>query len=318
MELRHLRYFVALASSLSFTKAAERVHVAQSTLSHQIKQLEEEMGRPLFDRIGKRISLTEAGEAFLGHALRAIQEIDQGIGTLKAFGAEISGAVRIGATQTFNLGFIPECVAAFITLHPTVQPLVSELSADAIGNRLRNGELDLGISYRPESQGELHFEPLFDEEMVLVVGRNHPLAQRKRVRMVELNRQRMVLLPKEFSTRRMIDDCFRTCAAEPVVAAEMNAVAPMLATVARTDVAAIVAQNAVPVGDELRAIALESPTPVRTPGILWKREAQHPQQVRVFAGIVRKLAHGGDMQARQAHALKGRTPKRNGRITGTS
>ncbi|MFW7348377.1 MAG: LysR substrate-binding domain-containing protein [Pigmentiphaga sp.] len=303
MELRHLRYFVALASSLSFTRAAERVHVAQSTLSHQIKQLEQEVGRPLFDRIGKRIALTEAGETFLGHAMRAIQEIDQGLGTLKAFGEELSGSVRIGATQTFNLGFIPECVAAFMALHPTVQMLVNELSADAIDSRLRNDELDLGIAYRPVGPSELHFEALFDEEMVLVVSKSHPLAQRKRVRMVELNRQRMVLLPREFSTRGMIDDCFRTCGAEPVIVAEMNAVASMLATVARTDVAAIVAQNAVPASDDLRAIALESPTPVRTPGILWKRATQHPQQVRAFAGIIRKLAYGGRMRARHGFGV---------------
>jgi LysR family cyn operon transcriptional activator len=73
MELRHLRYFVALAECLSFTRAAERVHVTQSTLSHQIRQLEDELGQPLFDRIGKRVMLTEAGETYLGYASRAPQ-----------------------------------------------------------------------------------------------------------------------------------------------------------------------------------------------------------------------------------------------------
>ena len=71
MELRHLRYFVALAECLSFTRAAERVHVTQSTLSHQIRQLEEEVGQPLFDRIGKKVVTTEAGELFLGYRRRA-------------------------------------------------------------------------------------------------------------------------------------------------------------------------------------------------------------------------------------------------------
>ena len=72
MELRHLRYFVALAESLNFTRAAERLHVTQSTLSHQIRQLEEELGHPLFDRIGKRVILTEAGEILLGYASKAL------------------------------------------------------------------------------------------------------------------------------------------------------------------------------------------------------------------------------------------------------
>lgn len=293
MELRHIRYFVALAGSLSFTRAAERVHVTQSTLSHQIKQLEDEVGRQLFDRIGKRVALTEAGEAFLGHAMRALREIDQGVGSLKAFGLELTGSVRVGTTHTFNLGFIPQCVALFMEKHPTVQIFVNELPADEIDTRLREDELDLGMAYRPSGPSTMHFEPLFDEEMMLVVGKSHPFAQRRRVRMVELNRQRMVLLPTQFATRHMIDECFRTCAAEPVVVAEMNTVAPMLALVSRTDVAAIVARNAIPDSEDLKAIALESPTPVRTPGILWKRDTAHSAQVRAFAAIVRAVAFGG-------------------------
>src|SRR6476661_1284663 len=75
MELRHLRYFVAVAEHLSFTRAAARVHVTQSTLSHQIRQLEDELGHVLFDRIGKRVMLTEAGETFLGYASRALREV---------------------------------------------------------------------------------------------------------------------------------------------------------------------------------------------------------------------------------------------------
>ena len=80
MELRHLRYFTALADCLNFTRAAERVHVTQSTLSHQIRQLEDEVGRPLFERVGKRVVLTDAGELFQSYALRALKEVDQGSG----------------------------------------------------------------------------------------------------------------------------------------------------------------------------------------------------------------------------------------------
>mgnify|MGYP006147732891 CR=1 FL=1 len=118
MELRHLRYFIALAGSLNFTRAAERLHVTQSTLSHQIKQLEDELGRPLFDRVGKRVALTEAGDEFLHHATRALQEIDLGLGALRRDGSDMAGELRIGATHSFNLGFIPDCIAAFQQKHP--------------------------------------------------------------------------------------------------------------------------------------------------------------------------------------------------------
>src|SRR5215475_6312356 len=96
MELRHLRYFEALAETLNFTRAAERVHVTQSTLSHQIRQLEEEIGQPLFDRIGKKVVTTEAGELFLAFATRALKEVDHGIAMLKPSSRGLSGQVRIG------------------------------------------------------------------------------------------------------------------------------------------------------------------------------------------------------------------------------
>ncbi len=250
MELRHLRYFVALAECLSFTRAAERVHVTQSTLSHQIRQLEEEIGHALFDRIGKRVRLTEAGETFLGYASKALREVDQGLSELKRAGDQLSGEVRIGATGTFNIGFVPECLALFLQRYPTVKVSVEELAADAIAQRLIDASLDVGIAYQPSDPTHLWFEPLYTEEMVLVVSPRHPLAQRKRVRMVELHRQSLVLLPSDFATRTMLDECFRSCGAEPVVAAEMNTIAPMIGLVARTQLAAIVSSHAVQPRDE--------------------------------------------------------------------
>ncbi|TWO73388.1 LysR family transcriptional regulator [Caenimonas sedimenti] len=292
MELRHLRYFVALADTLNFTRAAERVHVTQSTLSHQIRQLEDEIGRALFDRIGKRVLLTDAGETFLGYAAKALREVDQGLGDLLRAPDELSGQVRIGSTGTFNIGFVPECMATFLHKHPTVKVTVDELAADTIAQRLLDGTLDIGISYAPPDASHLWFEPLYTEEMVLVVGLQHPLAQRKRVRMVELHRQRMVLLPESFATRGMLDECFRACGAEPMLAAEMNTIAPMIALVARTALATVVSAQAVPPREDIRVIPLESPTPVRTPGILWKRGGKQTAAVRSFANGIRKLALG--------------------------
>ena len=297
MELRHLRYFVALADCLSFTRAAERVHVTQSTLSHQIRQLEEEIGQKLFDRIGKRVVTTEAGALFLGYASRALQEVDQGIAALKPGGGGLTGQVRIGATHTFNIGLIPECVALFLARHPTVRIRVDELSADEIGKRLHAGELDLGIAYRPTGPTELWFEPLYNEEMVLVVSTSHPLAGRKRIRMVELHQQRLVLVPDYFATRSLLDECFKASGAEPLVVAEMSTIAPMLGLVQRTQIGSIVATNAIPAGmTGLVMIPLESPTPIRTPGILWRLGGKQEARVQSFAVILRKTALGNSLR----------------------
>ena len=297
MELRHLRYFVALADCRSFTRAAERTHVTQSTLSHQIRQLEDEIGQPLFDRIGRRVVTTEAGELFFAFASRALKEVDQGIAMLKPGGGNLTGQVRIGATHTFNIGLIPECVALFLARHPTVQIRVEELAAEQIVARLRAGELDIGIAYRPGDPSDLGFEPLYHEEMVLVVGDAHPLAGRKRIRMVELHQQRLVLLPSYFATRTLLDECFLASGAEPVVVAEMSTIAPMLGLVLRMPIAAIVAINAVPRAmSGLQMIPIESPTPVRTPGILWQREVTQSPPVKSFAVIVRKTALGNSLR----------------------
>jgi len=297
MELRHLRYFVALAETLSFTRAAERVHVTQSTLSHQIRQLEEEVGQRLFDRIGKKVVTTEAGELFLGHASRALKEVDSGLAMLKPGGGGLTGQVRIGATHTFNIGLIPECVALFLARHPTVRVRVEELSADQIGAKLHAGELDIGVAYRPNGPTDLWFEPLYNEEMVLVVSEAHPLAGRKRIRMVELHRQRLVLMPDYFATRTLLDECFKASGAEPLIVAEMSTIAPMLGLVLRMQIGAIVAINAVPAAlSGLQMIPIESPTPIRTPGILWRLDGEKPAPVQSFAVIVRKTALGNSLR----------------------
>ena len=297
MELRHLRYFVALADCLSFTRAAEHVHVTQSTLSHQIRQLEEEIGQTLFERIGRKVVTTEAGELFLAYATRALREVDQGIATLRPGGGRLTGRVRIGATHTFNVGLIPDCVAVFLGKHPTVQVRVDELAADEIGAGQHAGELDLGIAYRPSGPSELWFEPLYNEEMVLVVADTHPLAGRRRIRMVELHQQRLVLLPEYFATRTLLDECFKASGAEPIVVAEMSTIAPMLGLVLRMQIAAIAATNAVPAAMKgLRMIPLESPTPIRTPGLLWRMGGKQAAPVQSFAVIVRKTALGNSLR----------------------
>jgi LysR family cyn operon transcriptional activator len=123
--------------------------------------------------------------------------------------------------------------------------------------------------------------------------------------MVELHRQSLVALPRDFATRTMLDECFRACGAEPVVAAEMNTIAPIVGLVARTQLAAIVSSHAVQPRDDVRVIPLESPTPVRTPGMLWKRDAKQSSAVRSFAASIRKLALGQSLRPGVAVQIEG-------------
>jgi len=297
MELRHLRYFDALAEALNFTRAAQRLHVTQSTLSHQIRQLEDELGYPLFDRTTKKVAMTEAGEVLRSHMVPALQQIDRGVQALRDAPPTLQGSIRLGTTHSFNTRLVPQCVSTFLGIAPTTHVSVAELSARNIVRGLTSGRLDLGVSYRPDDAADLWFEPLYNEEMVLVVANSHPLAGRKRIRMVELHQQRLVLLPEYFATRILLEECFKASGAEPIVIAEFSTIAPMLGLVLRMEIGAIAAINAVPAAmSGLAMIPIESPTPIRTPGLLWRLETKRAATVQAFAVIVRKTALGNSLR----------------------
>lgn len=289
MELRHLRYFDALAETLNFSRAAERLHVTQSTLSHQIRQLEDEIGSALFERSTRHVRLTEAGELLRSYATPALQQIDRALQALRPdAGDPLQGSLRLGTTHSFATRLVPMCVSSFIALAPGTVVSVQELSAREIAQRLAKGALDLGVSYRPADAPDLWFEPLYHEELKLVVAATHPLARRRRVRMVELHGVRMVLLPGEFSTRQLLDEAFEAAGAEPRVVVELNSVAPMLELIRRTDLAGIVAETALTPSDELAVVPLEDPTPRRTPGLLWKKGAARSPTMRHMAAVIRR------------------------------
>ena len=121
IELRHLRYFLAVAEAAHFTKAASILHVTQPTLSHQIRQLEGQLNLALFDRIGRRVKLTAAGEVLLPHARRVLRELDEAQSALSELHGLKRGELKVGIVQTVNACVIPEIVARFSAAHSGIQ-----------------------------------------------------------------------------------------------------------------------------------------------------------------------------------------------------
>src|SRR5579872_5512734 len=299
MELRHLRYFAALAEELSFTRAAEKVHVTQSTLSHQIKQLEDELGQPLFSRIGKRVVITEAGEMLLAGVTRGLREIDDGVRSLKATPRQREGSLKIGSTYTFNVKFVPSSVAAFLRRYPAVSVTVLELPVDEVEEQLDQEKIDLGIAYRPALRPGFVFEPLYIDEMVLAVGLDHPFAGRKRIRLVELHRQELVMQTKTSDTRHILDGDFKSVGAEPIIVAEMNGAAPMISLVQELNIGAIVSKHFARLFPRVRFIPLESPTPLRTAGILSKSDRPKSLACHSFISEIRNVIIEANMHVRR-------------------
>jgi LysR family cyn operon transcriptional activator len=193
MELRHLRYFTALAEELNFTRAAGKVHVTQSTLSHQIKQLENEIGQPLFEREGRRVVMTGAGESLLLRLGNVLHTIDESVRAAKSVATRLTGTLHVGTTPTFNASLMPACLATFLDRQSAVRVIISERMANLVEAEIADGHIDIGIGYMPTRRDDLSFEPLYIEEMVLVVPPGHPFAGRRRIRLAELHHQPLVL-----------------------------------------------------------------------------------------------------------------------------
>lgn len=299
MELRHLRYFIALAERLNFTHAAAQVHVTQSTLSHQIRQLEEELGQALFQRTKRSVALTAAGELFLPRAVHALGELDIAIALLSPASPELTGQLRVGTTPTFDIHVIPRAITAFTARHPAVRLTVEEDTAASISRKVLQREFDIAISYHPGDEPKLSFEPLCNEELVLLVGAKHPLASRKHMRMVELHRREMILPSSRYTTRRMIEEAFAAAGATPIVRAESDSITAMLGTVRQSHLATIVSRHAVQGDSGFKIIALESPTPMRTPGLVRLKGAPVDPAQATLASIIREVTTAADFQPLQ-------------------
>ena len=290
MELRHLRYFAALAERLNFTRAAEWLHVSQSTLSHQIQQLEEELGTSLFERNAKRVKLTPEGELFLASALQALESVDTGVRNLKEPTPVLTGEVRIGMTPSLAAALVPDCVVQLVESHPSVRVVINEMTTEEVRAGLLAGELDLGIAYLPLETKGLSFEPLFEEEMVVMVHATHPLAGKRRIRLVDLHLQRMVLPTHHFSIRDTIDGYFRAAGAEPQIVVEADSFATTFLLIERLGLAAIVPRSVAAGAPGCRSIPIEKPFAARTPSLFLRRGARLTPPARELAQMLRTEA----------------------------
>lgn len=286
IELRHLRYFLAVAEAEHFTKAAAKLHVTQPTLSHQIRQLEGQLNLPLFDRVGRRVKLTAAGELLLPHARRVLRELESAQAALGELHGLKRGALQVGIMQTVNACVIPEIVARFSAAHPGIRVTCSEMAVDDIESGLESGKLDLGISFLPPTRATLEGERLFTEELVVVAPAGHALARRRSVKVSELASLPLVLLSARYCTRQLIDRAFAQAGRQPEVRVEMNSIESILATVRQSGLPSVLPSLALCQRDMgLKAIPLTDPKPNRSVGLLWLRGAQRRVAAREFAKV---------------------------------
>ena len=194
MELRQLRYLVALADEQHFTRAAAREHIAQPALSQQIRRLEQEVGLALVERTTRRVTVTEAGKTLVARARRILSEVDAANAEMQALAGVRTGHVSVGTMHTMGPVDVSLALAVFHERHPAVELTVREQSSEELAEMLRDDVLDLAflsVTERIETQG-LVLRQLVSEELVVVLPPDHPLAARRRLRMAELADEQFV------------------------------------------------------------------------------------------------------------------------------
>ncbi len=230
MLLRHLSYFIAVAEHRGFTRAAAALHVSQPALSQQIRQLEAMLEVQLFDRSGRYIRLTDAGEIWLEYARRALRDLEEGRRALHDAEDLQRGKLRIAMTPTFTTYMLGPLVENYYRRYPGVKLLIQEMNQERMEMMLLKDELDVGIAFDDSRSPDIVVQPLLTETLALVVSRTHPLARENALRLQALDAQPLILLSSEFATREQIDRYCRRHRLEPDVQMEANSIGAVLSS----------------------------------------------------------------------------------------
>lgn len=199
MELRHVRYFIAVAEYLNFRKAAQRLHIAQPPLSRQIHQLEEELGVELFARAHRAIELTKAGHAFLEQARKLIVQADYAIEAARQADRGNSGMLRVGIAPGLG-SIVSKVVFEFFKRWPRVEVECRDIFSSRQGELLRKHEIDVGFLRPPLDHAALNCQLLYEEEFVVILPKSHPLARRGSLRLDDIADEPLILFDRNFST----------------------------------------------------------------------------------------------------------------------
>ncbi|MGV0814804.1 LysR substrate-binding domain-containing protein [Mycolicibacterium boenickei] len=222
MELRQLEYFVAVAEEANFTRAAERVHVAQPAVSAQIRHLERELGQQLFDRSRRTVRLTAAGEAVLPHARAALAAVVDARTAVDELGELVRGSVTVGTVTAHDFD-MPGLLAQFHVAHPLVDITLTTDESDALVDGLHSGRLDAAIvSVGAELPAGLDAAVVTDQRVVAAVSGDHPWRRRRAVALRDLVDQPVIALPAGAGIRRQFDRACRAAGLAVRVAFEAS------------------------------------------------------------------------------------------------
>ena len=274
MDLRQLEYFVAVAEEANFTRAARRVHISQSGVSAQIRQLERDLGAPLFDRSERTATLTTAGVAALGPARAALASADAVRAAVDDVNGLVRGRLAVGMVTGCTITPLFDALSGFHRDHPGIEIELVEDTSDVLVELIRSGDLDLALVGSPEPTPEgLEALTIVRERLVAAVPLDHALADRRRISLADLCDLPLVCLPEGTGVRTVFD---RACAAadlHPVVALQASAPAAVADLAARGLGVAVLSETMV--SDHLQTLHPLTISGASAPALLalvWKPE----------------------------------------------
>ncbi len=292
MDLRQLRYLVALAEEGNFTRAAASAHVAQPALSQQIRRLEDELGLALVERTTRRVALTEAGGMLVVRARRILTELEAASAELEAVRGMYTGHVTLGAMHTMGPVDLSLAVAMFAERHPEVLFTVREQSSEEMAEMLRVDELDLAflsVTERVESHG-LGLHRLVLEELVAVLPPGHPLARRRQLRMADLADEPFISFRAGARLRELLMSAGHEAAFEPRVTLESNESQRIRRLVSRgLGVAILPRSDAEGPGAEVGVVTLTEPRLERDITLAWREGRRHAPAAAEFLDLAREI-----------------------------
>lgn len=290
MELRQLEYFVAVTEEAGFTRAAERLHVAQPGVSAQIRQLERELGQPLLDRSGRTVRLTEVGAAVLPYARAALAAVEGARRSVDELTGLLRGHVTIGTIDWIQSLDLPGMLSGFHRDHPNVEITVIQDDTASLADALRDGRADLAfLSLGGEPPEGIATRVVIEQDLFAAVGRGHPLARRSTIPLRALADEDLVSLPKGTGLRSVLDEACAVAGLSPRIAFEAGE-PPVLAQLAAhgLGVAVLPESAARHLPGDLRAMPIVRPRLTGRIALAWRAEGPRSPAARALIGRARE------------------------------
>lgn len=221
VELRQLRYFVEVAEREHISEAAEHLHVAQSAISRQIANLEEELGTPLFERIGRNVKLTPVGKIFLEHCITALKGIDFAAKQVEEYLDPAKGTIKIGFPTSLASYVLPTVISAFKKEYPEISFHLRQGSYKYLIDAVKNRELNLALlGPLPPKDEAINTTVLFSENIHALLPATHPLAKKESINLVDLRNDQFVLFPEGYILNKVAVDACRSVGFMPNITSE--------------------------------------------------------------------------------------------------